>query len=381
MTWHRLSPGVRTLVVVVGIVVGVNVAISALDSATRGADTTGADLDPGSTAPNGTSAWVELLETGGANVSTPRVGTDESPRAASTVMLGVDELPSSDVLRVRDLVRAGGRLVVGPNADRWVDRVVDRPPLWTPAGAEVARPVTDAVEVAGIDEVRAEGTGAWGDLGSSRALLAGDGNVVASVAAVGQGTVVFLADPSIVSNELLGEADNAGFALRIVDEGQPVQIFEPPGTASEGLAAVPDRWKLSLAGLVLAFLLGALARGRRVGPPDPPGTPRPPPRRTFVDAMGLALERTRRPGGALEPLRLHIRSELARRAGLPPHATDDELRAAARRLGWPDDEIDAVLRPATPDTVLAYGRALARVAPDRPASVRRGPDPHEGANT
>lgn len=367
MRWQTLPAALRVAIVVVGLVVAVNVTIAALDSATRGAETEGRDSDPGSTAPNGTSAWAELLERNGAEVSTSQIGKGDFERGAVLVMLGIEELSSVEAARVRDVLSAGGRLLVGPESIAWLQLVVDTPPTWSPGGAEIAQAVGDAQEVVGIGEVRSDGRGGWSALGSSRALLEGDGLegnevVIASVATVGRGSVVLLADPSIVANEHLDEADNAAFALQVTGDGRTIQLFEPETERSEGLAAVPDRWKLALVGLVLAFLVGAVARGRRVGPPDPPGTPRPPPRRSFVDAMGAALERTRRPGGALEPLRTHVRAELARRAGLAADASDEELRSAARRLGWPDDEIEAVVRPTTPDTVLASGRALSRLA-------------------
>src|SRR5439155_1180002 len=74
-----------------------------------------------------------------------------------------------------------------------------------------------------------------------------------------------------------------------------------------------------------------------------------------------ALARTRDPMRALAPLQEATRARLATRAGLAPDADDDDLRAVARRAGWPDDEIASLFDPLDDDAgVLAAGRALAR---------------------
>ena len=49
-----------------------------------------------------------------------------------------------------------------------------------------------------------------------------------------------------------------------------------------------------------------------------------------------------------------------RGAALAPDAPDDEIRAAAKRLGFEEDEVAAVTAQGGPDDVRALGRALAR---------------------
>jgi hypothetical protein len=64
-------------------------------------------------------------------------------------------------------------------------------------------------------------------------------------------------------------------------------------------------------------------------------------------------------------VRRRARSTLLRRAGLPEDADDDALRAAARRLGVPAADVEALLRPARTDAdVVAVGRALAGIGQD-----------------
>jgi hypothetical protein len=65
-------------------------------------------------------------------------------------------------------------------------------------------------------------------------------------------------------------------------------------------------------------------------------------------------------------LRERTRARLSTRLGLDPAANEPELRAAARRAGYADDEVDAVLGSA-PDSeaaLLALGRAAAHLEMD-----------------
>ena len=187
--------------------------------------------------------------------------------------------------------------------------------------------------------------------------------LLATVATLGRGRVVALADPSPLQNRLLATADNAGFGLAAAGDGRTVVFAEGAhgyGEAS-GLGAIPGRWQAALVGLTLAALLGVVAAGRRLGPPEDAARPLPPARREYVDAVAVSLARTNRPAEALGPLQAAARARLARRAGLPPTASEPQLRAAAARLGWSAPETDALFAPArTAVEVVAAGSALAR---------------------
>jgi len=375
MKWQTAPRWLRVAIVLGTIVVGFNVGLRAVDTATSGAERSGSDSDPTSTAPNGTSAWSRLLEVNGVPVD--HRSELATPLDSDTTIVVLDvPVESVDAVSLRTFVAAGGRLVTGGStADSWFGAILDDPPSWSPRGARSVVPTGRAAETDGVTSVATSGHGSWGSLGSSRALLGDDGTIVAALASVGAGTVVALADTSIVQNQLLATDDNAAFALDITRG--PVMFVDLRQTSrATGLAALPDRWKLALIGLVVAFGVGAVALGRRTGPPDPPGVPVQPARRTYVDAIGLALERTRDPAEALAGLRRHVRAELARRAGLGAETGDTELRAAASRLGWSPREIDAVVGTTSNATIIDAGRALARVAPTPPDRAT-----NEGAGT
>ncbi len=129
-----------------------------------------------------------------------------------------------------------------------------------------------------------------------------------------------------------------------------------------GLAALPARIWWMLLGLLLAALAFAWSHARRIGPPEDEERPLPPARGEYVDALAGALARTRRPAEVARPLREAARERLAARAGLPPGAGDDELRAAGERFGLDEDEVRAlVTAPVDRDGALAAGRAYSKL--------------------
>lgn len=254
------------------------------------------------TAPRGFAAWAELAERNGIEVIAFResLGSAELPRGGTVVALDVPALEVSEARALRAHAAAGGRVVVGGREpQRWLD-VFDRGLRWSESGPREA--TTGGRRLAGA------GRGGWSP-----------GGLV-----VRRPNVVLLADASPLQNARLARADNAAFALDLAGPG-PLVFAESAhgyGTA-RGLAALPGAAKGALAILLVAALLLLLARGRRFGPVEPGARPLPPPRAAYVDALGAALERTKDPAGALEPLRAA--------AGGDPPTTEAEAYALARR--------------------------------------------------
>jgi uncharacterized protein DUF4350 len=322
--------------------------------------------------PDGASAWAELLNGFGRHVERLRGDLEPSALdpAATVVVLDAPGLTEAETEAVGGFVRRGGHLVAGgAGADALLEAVVDEPPLFAEDGVRNASPVGMAApEVEGVRTVRAGRLGSWEVPGGLRPILAGDlGRVIAVAGDSGSGRVVALADPSPVQNGLLAAEDNAAFALGVVG-GPGRRVLFAEGAhgygASEGLAALPRRWRLALAGLGLAAAIWVYARSRRLGPPEDEARPLPPPRWAYVDAVAGTLARTRRPQEAAEPVRRRARELIAGRAALPPDTGPDDLYQAAIRLGVPPDEAAAALGVAGPTeeaTVLAAGRALARL--------------------
>ncbi|HEX6312947.1 MAG TPA: DUF4350 domain-containing protein [Acidimicrobiia bacterium] len=364
---RALHPAARFAVVALALVVLVNVALALLDSTTRGADEAAPRSSSFSTGSTGVAAWGELLRRNDRPTRALRGGlTDESLASGSTlVVLDPDGVDADEARHVRAFVEGGGRLVAGGSSvGSLLRELLDDPPRWSPAGVGRAVPEGEAPEVNGIAGVVTADEGSWGEIGETEAILGRGQRTLATVAAVGDGRVVMLADASPLQNRLLDRADNAAFALGVVGASGPVQFAEGQHGYGEatGLGAIPTRWKWALAGLAVAGLGGAVAAGRRLGPPEDAARSLPPPRRVYVDALGEALARSRRPAVALAPLQAAVRARLASRAGLGADATEAQLRAAAARFGWSAAETDALFEPPrSDDDVLAAGSALARV--------------------
>ena len=250
------------------------------------------------TAPGGVAAWAELLARAGHRVAQLRAPLEQAPviPGATLVVLGASSLSTAAGRDLHRFVGAGGRLVIGGGDPPAVlPALLPRAPAWSAAGPSVAHPVARAPEVAGVGTVLSAGAGAWTS-GPGAPALAGSGRAVLSVLGLGRGRVDLLADPSPVENRLLARADNAQLALNLGGPpGAPVLFAEALhgfGQAT-GLAAIPGRWWVAFAGLCLAWALWALARGRRIGPPEAPEPVPVPPRSAYVDALARQLVRGR----------------------------------------------------------------------------------------
>jgi hypothetical protein len=364
--WRRLHPVIRVGIVLLVLVVLVNVALSLLDSSTRGADETAPRSSSLSTGRDGIAAFAELLRRNDRGTDALRGNLADTALEPGSTLVVLDPvgLDREESQAIRRFVERGGRLIAGGlGATGLLGELLDEPPAWSGAGVPRAEVVGAAPEVADLRSVRSASSGSWSDPGATTPVLVGDGRVLATVADVGRGRVVTLADPSPLQNRLLGAADNAGFGLAAAGDEPEVLFAEGlHGYGRErGLGAIPGRWQAALIGLALAALLGVVAAGRRLGPPEDAGRPLPPPRREYVDALAGSLARTRRPVEALNPLQAAARGRLARQAGLPPTAAEADLRAAAARLGWSPADINALFAPVlTDEDVVAAGNALVR---------------------
>jgi hypothetical protein len=222
------------------------------------------------------------------------------------------------------------------------------------------RPLAPAPEVAGVRSVELEGEGAWTRTGSALPVLGSWGAAHVAVAPLGRGRVVLIADPSPLENRGLAHADNALLGLDVAGAPERAVVFVEGvhgfGRAT-GVRAIPASWWVALGGLALAAVAFALARGRRLAPPERSERALPPARTAYVTALASRLAHVSDRDAALAPLR----RELERRLDVP--ADEPERRARAlERFGVPDGDRPFLLEPVTSAAgELALGRAAARV--------------------
>lgn len=213
----------------------------------------GPALSSYATTPDGVAAWAELLARDGHAVGQLRAPlAGASLRADGTlVVLGAQGLDRADLRAAERFVRAGGWAVLGGGA------------LGAALPGLLGRPVARAP---------------------------------ASTWTLGAGRIEVLADPAPLENRLLASGSNAWRALQLAGPSSRPVLFDEwihGFTQATGLAAIPARWWVTLAGLALAGLAWALARGRRLGGADPVDPASAARRSDYVDALALIISRTR----------------------------------------------------------------------------------------
>lgn len=367
-TWLPKAWGARALLIGVVLVVLFNLALFWLNQAAGGPS--GPTSSSYATSPEGVRAYADLLVEEGHDVERLRSRVDEvDVEGASTiVMLDPGTVTAEEAEALHTFVQSGGRLVVSvAEPAPWLETVTGERIAWSAGGPADIRPLVAVPEVAGVEAVRAEGSGRWDDLGGAVPVL-GDGSaggVVLAIATVGAGRVALLADDSPLQNRLLASGDNAALGLALAGEAErPVLFAESHHGYGEaiGLSALPSGWKAALAGFGVAALVLVVARGRRLGPPEQTSRDLAPPRIAYVESVAGILARTGHPQAATAPVAEAARAATIRRAGLPAGADDAAVADAARGLGVSEAGVAAMFGRAHNDLqVLEAGRALAQL--------------------
>jgi hypothetical protein len=276
-------------------------------------------------------------------------------------MLWPDTVTRDDAAALRRFVRRGGRLVAAdeqPGA--WLGGVVPDPPTWGAAPLGVTHVLAPLPESAGVRTLAPGVSGHFTSAGSAVPFAGDATSALAAVERVGAGRAVMLADASPLVNGRLAERDDAPFGLAVAGPGRPVAFLESVhgyGRAT-GWGALPSRFR---GGLVLLGLAGAalvLARGRRLGPAQPTARALAPARSEYAQGLAGALLRADSPGEAIAPVVEEARSLL----NASPGGGAESLRAAARRAGLREDELQAIADgAASRAAALAAARGLARI--------------------
>ncbi len=317
--------------------------------------TTGPPLDPGSTAPDGTKAVVELVSRLGGSIHV----VDGLPTAdADVALLLQDHLGPAATAGLRTWVRAGGTLVVADPDSSFSP---------APVGAVVDE-VTGTCPIDGLGDVGrlqvgvarsyAIGAGATGCFGTR------PGQAVVVATADGAGRVISIGGPDLFTNDLLDEADNAVLvASLLAGDGTQSVFLRPalPGGGNETLAdLIGTPVRAALAQLVVAFLVVVGWRSRRLGRPVEEFQPVRIEGSELTRAVGRLLARNHRPERAAAILRDHARHDLSGVLGIPLDATGEVVAAALRaHTDLSDTEIHrAVASPVTTDDDLVVVAAL-----------------------
>lgn len=318
----------------------------------------GPPLDPTSTSPDGARAVVELVDALGTMVVLDDVPGDDVD-AALVLQDRFDREAQGALL---DWIRDGGTLVVAdPDS-------TSTPPVRQPVTGTVD--VTCAGDVpAGLADVSRLAVGDGFTLtvppGAVGSCQAPGGGALVVVEPEGDGRIVSIGGPALVTNRNLDEADNAvlAAAMLVGDDGRAA-FLRPSLAVGAGdqtlvdLVGTPVR--AALAQLVVAFVLAALWRARRLGRPVPEAQPVPIEASELTQAVGRVLSRSDRPARAAAVLRDRARRDLSGPLGLPLDAPAEAVveAIAARTDLTPDEARRAAVDPVTTDADLVEVAAL-----------------------
>lgn len=319
---------------------------------------TGLPLDPHSTANDGTKALTLVLDRLGAQVEI----LDAQPHPeVDVVLVLIDNLDVTTAERLRNHTRvSGGTLVVTDPGGHASPNALVSGAASSGLVDAVLRGGCDIPALADVEEVRVGLSSLLEGPDAATSCFPRETGSWLVVEPLGAGMLVTTGGPAFVTNALLGEADNAVLAAALLAPrpGTRVGIVSPdfaPASTDDGANSLSDLIPLSLRlaalQLVVAFLLVALWRARRLG--KPVAEPQEVRLRgsELVIAVGTLLHRTSAHERAVALLRSDLRRTLSERLGLPEDAEAQQFAdTAAVRTSVRAEDVLAVLAGPAPRT-------------------------------
>lgn len=325
-----MSRRTRTAAVVVVVVAVIAAAALWIDARTTADD-----------GPGGTAALERLLDA---------VGTErrEAGRPSEgTFVVFTDRRDKEEAEAVLEWVEAGGRLVLADPDSPIADELDVHPQAafrGVFGGSERIRPDCAVPEVAGVRQVATRSPRLLPDVAERPTVgcFPGSAGTHLRVVPHGDGRVLALADRSPLTNELLDEADNALFALRLLDADAGPVVFGLPRPVDAPGSSLPQLLPAGATttglGLVLALLVFVAARGRRLGLSPEETTPSPLPADALVRATAALYRNAGDRAHTTTLLRHGMIRRVRRRLGLPAHAEPAAVVQQLRAVGMTDAE-------------------------------------------
>lgn len=321
-------------------------------------------------------SWVPILEwieQGGTLITSVDVATgpllsqelldvDTVARGACTIdqFAGIDEIRTLEYSPIE--VEAGDETCFGTNEDSVVS-------IRQIGDGQIVRLATIApLFNRSLDD---------SDNGALAARLAGLENEP-TVAFLPEAPVFFIPAPDVTSDDIdeSGDGTANGDLVARDTEGQPVPFNEneivpldedgnPVGAGTQTLWQLIElRVKVFFVGLIVAGLLLAAAVGRRLGSPVAEELPIEIPSASYVDAVGRLYARTPESRSrSAEILRNDLRTDLARRVGMPSNTTALELATAVTGAAGRDELVRALDGPVptSDDDLVQLARDLVNI--------------------
>ncbi len=350
--------------VVLLVVVLVLVAAAAIGVArSRGAQ---ARLDPRSVDPDGGRALATLLGERGVRVDriTDPITLATGLSSTTAVLVPILGLLDGSAARALGDASQGSVVLVDPPGDLLEAVTADIRSssvtsirVRSPACVEAAAVAAGDVLIGGRTFESDSGTRCYGGDGDTAPMVVGTTRGGARLVVLGTG--------AMLTNDRLDEDGNAALGLNLLGgDGSANELrwlVPAPGTASNGESSsvLPD-WVLPAAlQLLLAGLLLALWRGRRLGPPVMEPLPVVVRAAEAVEGRSRLYRRAQARDRAAEALRSGALARMVPRLGIDSSgggepSTEAVVAAVASRSGWSDTAVHTVLfgLPPTDDAGL-----------------------------
>lgn len=335
--------------------VGLGAALIALALVAGRPPKDGEPLSPDGTGPAGAKGLVRLIEELGADV---RTTNDVPGDDVDVVLLLSDQTTDAQQDELARWVGDGGTLVVADPASTFTpvpSGTVD--PLGGLVQASTPPGVCTVDALADAGRIDARGGLAFETEGSAGHCYGDEEAAFVVTTSVGGGTIVGVGGAGLFTNEALGELDNAVLAAAFLapQPGTTVAFLQPPtpGSGDKGLSdLVAPGIKAALLQLVVAFVVYALWRGRRLGPPIEEPQPVQIAGSELVGAVGELLQQSRDPQRAGDLLRDDLRRSLCTHLGLGADSSPEVVaRVTAQRTGVDAEAVYAAIAgpPLTSD--------------------------------
>lgn len=290
-------------------------------------DDGGAPLDPDSSAPNGTKALVELLESYDAVVRTDL--TVPSPDIDRALLLS-DTLDAAATREVESWTGGGGVLVVADPFSSFAPEV-ERQTAQFGVAVPLDRDRCDVGALDDLDTIEPGNAVTFAVDASVRSCFGSEVDAYVVERLTGSGIVTSLGGAGLFTNQQLDEVDNAALAVRLLapDPGTRVAILRPAegeGSTERSLSDVMSTGvRLAIVQLFVAFVAYAWFRARRLGGPVVEPQPVEIAGSELVLAVGQLLQQAHDPNQAAARLRADLRRQLGERLGLAPGTRADVL--------------------------------------------------------
>jgi hypothetical protein len=293
------------------------------------------------------------------------------PEVGGTLILLHDLRVPQEEGSILSWVRAGGRLVVADPTSAILGAVGASRlgPVGFANTVEIG-PACVAPEAIGVGKVviRASDVALRAiDAAFVSCLPAGDGAFILT-RRFGDGRITLLGGMSPLTNALLPAEDNAVLALQLAAPGRQV-VFGPPlppGSSGAGglWDLVPDSAKAGGAAAILAAIVFALARARRLGRPVPEEALAPIPASELVRATARMYRRGRAVAYSGALLREATVARLARSRGATNRGAE-LVTAVSHASAVPEERVREILdgpAPSTDADLISLGRDLEELA-------------------